>query len=83
MEIRSAQQLGAAIKTRRENLSMTQKELSELAGVSRLWVNQVEKGKENASFQLILRTLNALDISMITQVKEEGRSQIDLLFNEL
>lgn len=83
MEIRSAQQIGRAIKMRREELSITQKELADLAGVSRLWINQVEQGKDNASFQLILRALNALDISLTTQVKDEGRSQINLLFEEL
>ena len=34
-------------------------------GVSRLWVNQVERGKPGASLGLILRALNALDVRLM------------------
>jgi len=39
--------------------------------------------KENASFQLIIRTLNALGLSLRTGVRYQGESELKLLFEEL
>jgi len=81
MEITSAKQLGNLIRNQRNALHFTQEVLAEKAGVSRLWINQVERGKENASFLLILRTLNALDLSLNTVSRNTGRDQLNMIFD--
>ena len=35
-----------------------------MIGVSRLWVNQVEKGKPGASLGLVLRALDSLGVTL-------------------
>lgn len=83
MEIPSPEALGSLIKMHREYQKLTQTQLAERAGVSRLWINQIEKGKENASFQLILRTLNALSLSLHASKRYKGESELSLVFEDL
>ena len=55
---------GALITHRRRALGLDQASLAKSAGVSRLWVNQVERGKPGASLGLILRTLTVLGVEL-------------------
>jgi HTH-type transcriptional regulator/antitoxin HipB len=52
--------VGALIRGRRQFLGLDQGELAKKVGVSRLWINQVERGKPGASLSLVLRTLAAV-----------------------
>jgi HTH-type transcriptional regulator/antitoxin HipB len=62
--IRTPADLGALIRDRRRGLDLDQAELASLVGVSRLWINQVERGKPGASIGLVLRTLMVLGIEL-------------------
>lgn len=62
MRIRAARDLGSLIRSRRKALGLNQLELAQLVGVSRLWVNEVEKGKPRAEVGLVLRALSALGL---------------------
>lgn len=56
--------VGAAIRARRRELGMDQSALAEKAGVSRLWIGQIEAGKPGASLALVLRTFAALGLTL-------------------
>jgi HTH-type transcriptional regulator/antitoxin HipB len=62
--IRTPADLGALIRDRRLGLGLDQAELASRVGVSRLWINQVERGKPGASIGLVLRTLLVLGIEL-------------------
>jgi HTH-type transcriptional regulator/antitoxin HipB len=62
--IRTPADLGALIRDRRHGLDLDQAELASRVGVSRLWINQVERGKPGASIGLVLRTLMVLGIEL-------------------
>lgn len=90
MVIRTPADLGAMIRSARKRLDMDQTELARKVGVSRWWLVEIEKGKPRAEIGLILRTLNALQISLgaertrksVAKVKKaankENRSSIDI-----
>jgi y4mF family transcriptional regulator len=60
LPFRTPADVGALIRDRRRVLRLDQADLARMIGVSRLWVNQVEKGKPGASLGLVLRALDAL-----------------------
>jgi HTH-type transcriptional regulator / antitoxin HipB len=62
--IRTPADLGALIRDRRRGLDLDQAELASRVRVSRLWINQVERGKPGASIGLVLRTLMVLGIEL-------------------
>lgn len=64
MLVRTATDLGAAIRDRRKELGLDQVDLAARVGVSREWLLRVEGGKSGASISLILKTLRVLDLEM-------------------
>ncbi len=62
--LRTPAAIGALLKDRRRALGLDQADLAAQIGVSRLWVNQVERGKPGASLGLVLRALAALGIEL-------------------
>lgn len=62
--IRTASELGLAIRARRKELSLSQIGLAERVGVTRQWVIDIEKGKPRAELELVLRTIRALDMNL-------------------
>jgi HTH-type transcriptional regulator/antitoxin HipB len=74
MLIRTPSEIGAVIREERRRLGLDQRTLAEKAGVSRQWLIEVEKGKAGAEIGLILRTLNALGISLSTEEQPRRRS---------
>ena len=64
MFIRTPRDLGAAIRDHRRRRGWSQRELAEKAGASRQWVNEVEKGKTRTEIGLVLRALDALDVTL-------------------
>jgi HTH-type transcriptional regulator/antitoxin HipB len=71
--LRTPADIGALIKARRLALGLDQAGLANRADVSRLWINQVERGKPGASLGLILRTLLALGIQLTGETADSGR----------
>ena len=64
MEIRRPAELGAYIMNVRRSRGLSQEELAGRLGVSRVWVGQIERGKASPRLDLILRTLNELEITL-------------------
>ncbi len=69
MKLRTAGDVGAAVRDRRRKLGLRQKELARKAGVSRQWLVELERGKAGAPLGLVLRTMDALGISLIAGAK--------------
>jgi len=68
LPLRTPADVGALIRDRRRVLELDQADLARMIGVSRLWVNQVEKGKPGASLGLVLRALDALGVRPMVEV---------------
>ena len=64
MQLQTTVDIGALIRSVRKERGLDQAELAKRAGVSRLWIIEVEKGKPRAQVGLVLRTLAALDITL-------------------
>jgi HTH-type transcriptional regulator / antitoxin HipB len=73
--IRTPNEVGALIRDRRRALKMNQAELAQRIGVSRLWVNQVERGKPGASLGLVLRALNAVGGNLSTTIENTAAGE--------
>jgi HTH-type transcriptional regulator/antitoxin HipB len=65
--IRTASELGLAIRARRKELALDQATLAERVGVTRQWVIDIEKGKPRAELELVMRTLRALDLNVLIE----------------
>jgi len=70
MRIRTPKDIGAVIREGRRTLGLDQGELAKKVGVSRLWINQVERGKPGASLGLVLRTLAVVGAEVIADTGE-------------
>jgi HTH-type transcriptional regulator/antitoxin HipB len=68
MRIRTPKDVGALIRDRRQTLGLDQGQLAKKVGVSRLWINQIERGKPGASLGLVLRTLAAVKAEVVANV---------------
>lgn len=56
--------LGKQIKTRRENLGLTQEKLAEKCGLDRTYISLLERGKRNPSYTNLLKVASGLEISI-------------------
>lgn len=56
--------IGARIKQRRRELSLTQEELAEKSGLSKSFVSEVEGGQASASGLMYLKIAGGLDVSV-------------------
>jgi transcriptional regulator with XRE-family HTH domain len=61
--------LGHAIRQVREDRSLSQERLAELAGLHRTYISSVEQGRRNLSIENIHRIANALGVSMTELVQ--------------
>jgi HTH-type transcriptional regulator/antitoxin HipB len=73
--IRTAADVGALIRDRRRVLALDQAELAQKIGVSRLWVNQVERGKPGANLGLVLRALTALGVNLLGDIETAANTR--------
>jgi HTH-type transcriptional regulator/antitoxin HipB len=73
MRIRTPTDLGAAIRDRRTKLGLAQGALAQKVDVSRQWIVEVEKGKPRAEIGLLLRTIQALGIALMTETADPGK----------
>jgi len=64
ISIRTPADIGALIRDKRKALGLDQSDLADRVGVSRLWVNQIERGKPGASIGLVLRALAAVGVEL-------------------
>jgi len=64
MQIRTAKDIGALIRDKRKTRKLDQAELARKIGVNRRWVLEVERGKPRAEIGLVLKTLDALGLTL-------------------
>ena len=75
MRIRTPTDLGALIRDRRIKLALDQRSLAKKVGVSRQWIVEVEKGKPRAEIGLLLRTIDALGVQLMTEEEAPGKKR--------
>ena len=68
MNIKTTEQLGAAIRTRRRQLKITQKELAMTCGTGLRFVVDLEKGKPTCQIGKTLQVLQALGLAIETTI---------------
>ena len=92
MFLRTPADFGAIIRERRRRAGLNQATLAAKVGVGRQWIVEVERGKPGAPLGLILRTLTALNISLVTDERgregeraaaDHGGVDLDVLLNNL
>jgi transcriptional regulator with XRE-family HTH domain len=71
--------LGEAVRARRQELGLTQEELSLRSGLHQRWISNVETGKHNPSYGSLRKLASALDLSASAllaraEVIESGQS---------
>ena len=64
MKIRSVEELGEAIRTRRKELHYTQAFLAEFTGISVSFISDVERGKATAEIGKTLQLLMILGLDL-------------------
>ena len=69
MQITSVRDIASQIKVRRKELGWTQSQLAEQSGVSRDWIMAIEKAKPTVELSLVLRTLKALKVHLVSEAK--------------
>jgi HTH-type transcriptional regulator/antitoxin HipB len=81
MSIRTASQLGAAVRQQRKSLGLSQADLARLIGTSRQWVIELEKGHPRAELSSVLRAISELGLLLqiyIENPKKARRSSPDI-----
>lgn len=83
MQVKTPEDLGSLVRERRAELRLSQTELAEAAGVTRLWVSKVEAGHPGAEFGRVLRLVRALDLGLdlmpVVRRRHSGRTLAELL----
>lgn len=88
--LRSAEQLGMAVRLKRKEKGLSQSALAELLGVERKWVLRLEAGNPKAEFALVLKALEL--VGMRAFLRDEDRaskstgseaSRLDEVFSRL
>jgi len=81
MQIRTAKDIGSLIRDQRKKQKLDQAELAEKIGANRRWVLEVERGKPRAEIGLVLKTLDALGLTLSIQgeaaAHRRGGSEIE------
>jgi len=75
MLIKTPYEMGLIVRDQRKKLGWTQDQLATRLGISRLWVVQMEKGKETVQLGLVLRTLNELKIPVQVDLSDGSAKQ--------
>ncbi|MBK5194684.1 MAG: helix-turn-helix transcriptional regulator [Proteiniphilum sp.] len=63
------EKIGNTIKERRKSLSITQRELAALAGVSVNTVTKIERSEGNSSLKVVMRILDTLGLEIDLKIK--------------
>ncbi len=62
--------ISEAIKQRRGNLNITQRELADIAGVSINTLTKIERGEANPSLRVLERILDALGLEITIGIRQ-------------
>jgi len=63
------EEFGNIIKERRRSLSITQRELATLSGVSINTLTKIERGEANPSLKVVMNILDTLGLQMDINIK--------------
>lgn len=64
------EEIGKAMKYRREFLNLRQEDLSEMSGVNSRTIHQIENGTGNPSFETLEKLAAILGMELVVQVKK-------------
>lgn len=78
MFLLAAKDLGALIRDQRGRMGLTQQQLADRVGVSRVWLVALEKGKPSAQVGLVFRTLMELGLTIRADRKNTLAGEINL-----
>ena len=76
--IRTARDLGIAIRRARHDRKWSQTELARRAAVSRQWLSEVETGKRTVELGRVLTLLDALDLALTVTDSPTDSGAVDL-----
>ncbi|EHL24810.1 hypothetical protein KYG_00812 [Acidovorax sp. NO-1] len=78
--VTSVETVGAAIRAMRKVSGIRQ---DDVAGVSHMFLRDLEKGKETVQFGLVLKVLDELGIHMLLEVPESQEQAVAMAMNRL
>jgi HTH-type transcriptional regulator/antitoxin HipB len=79
MPLHNPEQLGAAIRLKRKEKSLTQSQLAKLLGAERKWVLHLESGNSKAEIGLVLRAIEVLGLrASLGEKGQPGRGRHNL-----
>lgn len=85
MRVRTKTELGALLRDAREQQRMTQQEFADRIHVSRRWINGLENGTNNPTFELLSRCLDALGLQLsiekVTDLMRPSPSLLDQIIS--
>ncbi len=67
--IKTPEDLGAALRTRRKEGGLTIAEIADMVGCSPRYISEVERGKAGASLRLLLTLMNELGLQFSLHIK--------------
>jgi HTH-type transcriptional regulator/antitoxin HipB len=73
MNIKNPEQIGTAIRNRRKQLGLTQKDLALTCGAGLRFIGDLEKGKTTCRLGKMLQVLQALGFVMTLDTQESGQ----------
>ncbi len=74
MNIKTTEQLGRAIRTRRKKLKVTQKDLAMTCGTGLRFIIDLEKGKSTCQIGKTLHVLQALGLAVEAKALDGGQA---------
>jgi HTH-type transcriptional regulator/antitoxin HipB len=74
IQLRNSDQLGRAIRLKRQEKRLSQVALARLLGVERKWVLHLEAGNPKAELGLVLKALTALGLDAHVRDQDQPRS---------
>jgi y4mF family transcriptional regulator len=87
--LRNPDDIAVLVKDQRQFLGLTQADLAASAGVSLRWLAGLEAGSPGASIDKVMRTLDALDITLgvdVSSIDDDGRpsagDQLDAILRD-
>lgn len=76
-------EIGNRIKKYREQSSLTQEQVAEVAGISQKHLSRIEKGHHNPRFDMIIQIANALNVPTDALAKDLPDSDINVFLENI
>lgn len=69
----SAADIGRAVREKRVEAALTQRQLAARVGTTRQWVNRLEQGSTRAAMSRVVDVLAALGLELVAEFDDERR----------